>query len=168
MTIWTIRLALLLFFLSILGWILQQHQKNATWKLARFLWTGATLVYVAHVLCAFHEVHDWSHSAAVEHTAEQSQKVTGIRFGQGIWFNHLFTALVAIETVWWWAFPIQYQSRSRWANFIIFGYLSFIAFNGAVIFAPPIVRWIAVVLIMILFASALFRFRKTAEAKINQ
>ncbi len=130
-TIWTA----LFFFLSSAGTRgLQRKQNEKPLRWARLLWTFGMVAYVAHVLLAFHLVHAWSHAAAIEHVAEQSEQVVGWRFGAGIWFNHLFTLLVISETVWWWANAHHYQTRKLWINLLIFGYLGFIAFNGAVVF----------------------------------
>src|SRR5882757_9463547 len=57
------------------------------------LWYVGCMVYLVHLACAFRFFHHWSHAAAVEHTAIRSAEVVGLRFGGGIWFNYLFTAV---------------------------------------------------------------------------
>ena len=35
-----------------------------------------------------HWEHDWSHAAALEHTANQTQDVVGVHWGGGLYFNY--------------------------------------------------------------------------------
>ena len=166
MTVWTIRIALVFFAASVIGRIWKRDQTSVD-SVSRVLWTIATLIYILHVICAFHFVHDWSHAAAVQHTAEQSEQFIGLRFGGGIWFNHLFTLLCLTETAWWWINPISYQTRNNWLNIGIFGYFAFIAINGAIVFVTGPVRWIAIIMTTILTGNLLLKCWNRAVRKQN-
>ena len=122
---------------AVLRWLSPAAPDNGgCWQLAaaRWCWTLAVPIYALHVAAAFHVVHHWSHAAAMEHVAQQSQAVVGWRFGAGIWFNHLFGLLLASEMLWWWIQQTGYLRRPAWINVCVFGYLGFIAFNGAFVF----------------------------------
>ena len=56
----------------------------------RFLYSLGGAVFFFHVVGAFAAFHNWSHQAAVEHTALQSMRVTGLEAGWGIYVNYLF------------------------------------------------------------------------------
>src|SRR4051812_3822176 len=62
---------------------------------ARWAWTLGFIAYCVHVAFAFDHVHHWSHADAVRHTEELSG------FGNGIYFNHLFTLVWGADVAWW-------------------------------------------------------------------
>ncbi|MFM8728389.1 MAG: hypothetical protein ACKON9_25095, partial [Planctomycetaceae bacterium] len=103
-------------------------------KWLRFLWTAGCALFLVHVAAAFHYVHNWSHQAAVQTTATETQQLLGIAFGEGLWFSYAFVLLWLLDTLWWWISDTTWQRRPRALNFALHGYLLFIAFNGAVVF----------------------------------
>ena len=149
MTDWTIRIALLLFVAGAIGRI-RWREPDRVDTASRMLWTAATGFYLAHVFFAFHLVHGWSHEEAVRHTAEQSESVTGLRYGNGIWFNHAVTLICLLETYWWWKDPLRFQTRPAWINWLVYGFLVFMTVNGAIIFASGLTRWISVACLVFL------------------
>jgi hypothetical protein len=54
------------------------------------LWVVGCIAYLAHIGLAFHAFHQWSHQAAVEFTADETRRLTGIRNGEGVWANYVF------------------------------------------------------------------------------
>jgi hypothetical protein len=127
------------------------HSRNMLrWRAARVLWSAGVLVYLAHVAAAFHLVHGWSHQAALAETARQSRELFGVDAGFGLWFNYLFTAVWAGDAAWWWIDEDAYRRRARWISITVHAFIAFMFFNGAVVFADGLSRWIglpAVVLI---------------------
>lgn len=109
-------------------------------RLARCAWTMGWLTYLLHVGLAFHFLHDWSHAAAVEHTAA----VGG--FGAGIWFNHLFTLVWTADVLAWQLRPAWYAERPARIEWLVHGYMTFIILNAAVVFAAEPMRWLGVAL----------------------
>lgn len=167
LTHWSIRLALLCMVARLagnLGW------SRSTWwfQASRSIWTIGCLCFVLHVVCAFHFYHDWSHARAFESTAAQTYELLGMRFGEGIYFSYAFTLLWLADVVWQWTSPASYQLRAPWLAAGWLGYMSFIAFNGAVIFEGGVTRWVGIPVTMALVAASiilLLRARASAAEK---
>ncbi|HEV3005325.1 MAG TPA: hypothetical protein VGX78_12740, partial [Pirellulales bacterium] len=99
-TRWTVRLALAGYFL---GGALRAENRTPRGRLiGRIAWTLGCLFYLAHIACAFHVYHGWSHAAAYRHTAEQTAALTGWNWGGGIYFNYLFTVVWLADAIAWW------------------------------------------------------------------
>jgi hypothetical protein len=104
-------------------------------RLARLLWTLAWLAYVIHLACAFHFYHGWSHAEAVEHVRRRA------RVGEGIFVSHLFTLLWTLDVAWWWLARHSYAGRAAWVGWVLHGFMSFIVFNGTVVYETGPVQW---------------------------
>lgn len=167
LTIWSVRLSLVFFFLFVIARItasrsdLVEPEKRHLFVLLRWLWTFGTTLYVIHVCLAFHFSHNWSHDAAVKHTAQITEKFTGWYFGGGIWLNHLFTLICVVETAWMWIAANKYWSRGVAISCLIYGYLLFIAVNASVIFVSGPARWVAATALLLLAAFAVVKVIRT-------
>jgi hypothetical protein len=141
LTRWTVRLALLCYAGAV---ALQLRpgftvQRQAT---ARWLWTLGCVLYLGHVASAFQFRHGWSHDAAYRETAQRTAEAFGLDWGGGLYLNYLFTVAWVADVVWWWRGPAWYAARPRWLGWALHGFLAFMVFNGAVVFATGLVRWI--------------------------
>jgi hypothetical protein len=157
LTKWTIRLALACFVACMAGWLagpVHEAWRGRTLAALRWLWTIGCGVFLAHVVCAFHFYHGWSHAAALEFTANETDKLLGIRFGEGIFFNYAFTLLWLADVVWMWLVPIAVVGQGSWPRRIIYAYLGFIAFNGAIVFEAGPTRWFSIAACLLLAALA--------------
>jgi hypothetical protein len=96
---------------------------------------------LVHVGIAFDLVHHWSHRAAYEETARQTAGVTGLNWGGGIYANDALLLVWVVDVLWWWGNPESYKSRPRSMMWSIHGFLAFMWFNAAVIFAHGWMRW---------------------------
>jgi len=139
-SLWSIRLAVALWFVFALT--LRGHPTPVQWRRSRIWWTMATIVYLVHVGFAFAAWHQWSHDLATRHTAEVTARVTGLAWGGGIWFNHLFTLVCVAETVLWWLRPGWIRNRPAWVAVVLYGFCLFIVVNATVVFASGWIRWI--------------------------
>jgi hypothetical protein len=148
---WTVRLALLLYAVTLVLRFGPKTFRRAA--LARLTWTAGCLLYLAHVACAFHFVHHWSHAAAYEATARDSAALFGLNWGGGIYINYAFTLAWIADAAWWWARRNSYETRPRWLEISVQGFFVFMAFNGAVVFASGATRWISAFLFFCLAAS---------------
>jgi hypothetical protein len=156
LTSWTIRLALLCYAAYLAGWLIVSASGNRArpWStVAHWLWTLGCVAFVAHVGCAFHFYHDWSHAAAFEKTAAETEQLLGVRFGEGIYFSYVFLVLWVLDVIGLWAWPLwKWQGSSPTQprplvaamQWILHAYLFFIAFNGAIIFEAGPTRWVGV------------------------
>jgi hypothetical protein len=125
-------------------------------------------VFLLHLLCAFHFQHHWSHAAAYEHTAQQTAALVGLAWGGGIYVNHVFALVWGADVVWWWCAPQSYQTRSRWFEWTVQGFMAFIAFNATVVFGAGAVRWVGLAASMwlaVLLLFAILRRPRSALAK---
>jgi hypothetical protein len=108
--------------------------------LTRWCWTCALVIFLVHVMLAFHYYHKWSHADAFERT----RQVSGI--GEGLYANYLFAALWTMDVVFWWLLPAVYAARSPWIDRLLHGFMLFMVFNSMVVFATGPIRWAGVLL----------------------
>lgn len=106
--------------------------------------------FLAHVACAFHFFHDWSHSLAYRDTARQTAALFGWNWGGGLYINYAFGFLWMSEVAWAWAVPINFHQRPRWITWAVRGFFLFMIFNGAVVFAHGGTRWFGLALCTVL------------------
>lgn len=107
-------------------------------------WAVGLAFYLAHVALAFHIVHDWSHSAAWQHTAQETARVTGINRGEGVWVNYLFTVIWAMDLARIIRANRIRTATSRRVDTVIGGIFLFICVNATAVFGPAHYRPIAV------------------------
>lgn len=148
---WTIRAAIVCILLR---WIARWRNtaRAETPSAAEcWLWALGLVFYLVHVLLAFHVVHHWSHQDAWQRTAEQTARLTGIRRGEGIWANHLFTIIWTADVIRLIRARVARKPTSRWldrASFVVF---AFMVFHATVVFGPDHYRWLAIPVLLMLF-----------------
>lgn len=141
LTLWTIRVAIALYGFAVAAQLLAQG-RNPWRRAARWFWTTGCLIYVVHVLVAFHYYHHWSHAAVFEHTAKRTEAVVGAAVGYGVFVSYLFTLLWIVDTIDWWRSGVErYAARPIWLHALLHGFFAFIVFNGTVIFETGPIRW---------------------------
>lgn len=141
LTSWTIRLALV-GYAAVLAWRVSDSSSSlAASRRWRWVWTLSCLCFLLHVISAFHFYHHWSHAHAIADTAEQTEKLMGLAFGEGLYFSYLFLIVWVADVVWWWWNESSYRNRPRWLGVAIQLYLLFIAFNGAIVFKSGVIRY---------------------------
>jgi len=117
---------------------------------ARWLDSAGCATFLAHVVCAFHFYHHWSHAAAHADTARQTAALFGWKWGGGIYLNYIFALVWLGEVVWSWANLRSYLHRPSWMNWTVRGLFLFMIFNGAVVFARTPMRWFGLILCLTL------------------
>jgi hypothetical protein len=162
----TIRIALVFYFAAA---ALMLRQSDDAWRAgampvrtARLLWSLGWLAYAIHVSLAFQHYHDWSHSQAMAHVRD----VSGV--GEGIFVSYFFTLLWCLDVLAWWIWPRAYVRRPAWIGWAIQGFMAFIVFNGAVIYAPAAVRWVSAAVFLALaglLTARLWRPRDIAKTE---
>jgi len=142
----------------------KRHKWDAA---ARLAWTIACAALLAHVVCAFHVYHGWSHEAAYRETARQTGEVFGLNWGGGIYISYLLLVCWVVDLIWWWLGGLDsYRRRpwllvSTWHWFVIF-----IIFNSTVVFETGIVRWAGLVLSLSLCLIWLFAARQRSHLRM--
>jgi hypothetical protein len=175
LTQWTIRLALL----GYVGYLAVRLTAGGTrWpRGTRWLWTAACGLFLLHAACAFQFYHGWSHAAAWESTARQTQELLGVPFGAGIYFSYLFAAVWMLDVVRAWVTALDKpprrlgRLRARWTaaqaalrkweqsrgHLLVHAYLLFIAINGAMVFEAGPTRFAGAVACLLLAGLAAAR-----------
>lgn len=105
-------------------------------RVFRWLWLAGAVVLLLHLLAAFQFKHHWSHADALADTARQTQAVTGLDWGGGIYLNYLLVAV--------WLADAAGRFRGtppRWLR-LQNGFYAFMWFNAAVLFVPGPSRWV--------------------------
>jgi hypothetical protein len=98
---------------------------------------------LAHVACAYHFYHNWSHAAAYRETARQTAEVTGLDWGGGLFINYALIIGWVIDVSLWRLRGLDaYRNRPRLMAVAWQGFLFFIIFNATVIFKTGSLRWI--------------------------
>ena len=155
---WTIRVSVLLFFATLVAWVLLS--KSNRWQASlNILWSLGFLLFVAHVWAAFHFHHHWSHSAALAETARQTRDLIGIEFGVGLYFNYLFMLVWAIDLIWIWLANSELVDRYRWLRLTWIAYLIFIVFNGVAVFKDGWMRVGGIVALILMILAAIVRLK---------
>lgn len=149
--VWTIRLSMLCYLSRLFIVVQRGWTARIPSRIECIFWSLGCVLYVVHVVCAFAFAHDWSHQTAFDYTAIETQRIAGVRRGEGIWVNYLFTVVWIADAI---RLAIAHRRRLQtsrkvdWAVHVFFG---FIVFNATVIFGPPIYRWASIV-VMVVFA----------------
>jgi hypothetical protein len=160
LTIWTIRLSLVLFAATVFGWLVDRPLRfKSVWNVT---WSVGFLSAVVHVLCAFHFYHDWSVRAAYADTAKQTQELMGISFGAGVYFNYLFLIAWGADVVALWLWPGSFPASLNSVRLVGLWYLAFIAINGAIVFESGPTRVGGIIAVTLLCCAVVVRWHRNA------
>jgi len=151
----TIWIALILFVAAQYG---RRGATTARWVLP--VNAAGLALCVIHTVIAMTSVHGWSHTAAIEATARNTQAVYGLRWGGGLFVNYLFVAVWAVDA--WWSRPGADRPADnrvvRWSLRIFF---AIVIFNATVVFARWPMRIVGVCLMIALVVSWGRRYKIT-------
>jgi hypothetical protein len=172
LTRWTVRIAMICYGLSIAMRLSRRSPASQSTSpderripsAVVALWSIGCAFYLAHFYFAFKYFMRWSHAVAVEHTAVRSAEVVGLRFGGGIYFNYAFTAVWLFDAAWMLCAPDRYARRPRWYDYVVHGFMGFMAFHAVVTFGPSPTRWYGVAA-CVLLAAIWLRARSQREPR---
>ena len=134
------------------------------WFRSRTLWTAGAVLAITHSIAAFGVFHGWSHDAAYIATAQQTAALTGLRWGGGLYINYLFLFVWAGDAVWWWVSPRTYRRRPAPISWLVRGFLFFMFFNGAIVFADGWMRVLGTIAVGIVGCSWLITHYRPVTA----
>lgn len=151
-------------WLSLLAWMTGEARR--TWSdsgsvRGRWAWTLGVLTMLAHTAAAFHVRHDWSHCAAQAETARQTEAVTGLDWGGGLFFNYAFLLVWTADVLWWWLSRTAFRHRARSIDLAVRGFLLSMFVNGAIVFVPGPMRVLGALAVSVVLAAW---YRRTARA----
>ena len=133
----TIWIAILLFIAGEAGkrWPASHDARLWAWR----AWVAGTFLCAAHMILSLAIRHGWSHRAALESTAMQTEAVYGVAFGGGVYVNYIFLGAWVAETAWWGFRPSHYFTRTAAITWTLRIFYFVVLLNAAVIFAT---RWL--------------------------
>jgi len=141
LTQWSIRTSCALVYARLLYrlWVKTPLRRSPS-PLECWLWTSAYILFGLHVWLAFHYIHQWQHSDAWQRTAIETQKLIGLRRGDGIWANYLMLLLWGSDVV-----RINHASHIRQATSkridrVVDLFIGFMFINATVVFGPAFYR----------------------------
>jgi len=159
LTYGTARLAMALY---LLGLAVRWYPR--TCRFTRPIWTAGCVVFLVHVACAFQFVHHWSHADAYAATARRTQELTGWDWGGGLYLNYAFTLVWAGDVCWSWLAARSHAVRPRAIVWATHGFMGFMAFNAAVVFAETAMFWSSLVGCVLLAAIWMLAPAQTADS----
>jgi hypothetical protein len=146
-SLWAIRVAMVLLFLVLAVEIVDQKRTS---KPVAILWFTGAVLALCHSMGALVAYHHSSQAEALESTAEQTEELLGIRFGAGLYFNYLFVLVWILDALLRLAIPFKYLRIPSTYFYLVYGFLIFIAVNGAIVFKTGIVRGIGILCLSVL------------------
>lgn len=164
-TAWTIRGALICMVLFFAIRISRLKLEGSTLDLAKCFWLIGSLLSLLHAIVTMAFYHQFKHALAYEDTAHQTEQAIGVAVGFGIWLNYVFVAVWLLDALWMNGYPSNYLARHRTVDRLTYGFLAFIAFNGAIVFEAGPVRWVGIVAIIVLAAIWKSRGRAIEKAE---
>ncbi|QEF97933.1 hypothetical protein Mal15_19790 [Stieleria maiorica] len=135
-------------WLALVGWFVgsfarsgDSHVGNrARQRVYCFAWLFGSVMITLHILASYGLAYGWSHAAAIAATAKESERVTGIRAGWGVYVNLAFAAI-------WMGYSTAMAIRGRrWQGIdrAVFWFTAAIVLSATVIFETGPVRWLSV------------------------
>lgn len=135
---WAIRLTA---FLAFAGYVLAlascRGRVRGAGPSASGWWSLGLAAFLAHLACAFHFEHGWSHASALAATASQTKEATGFDTGFGLYLNYAFALAWLADTVWWRLAKRSHESRPTWVGVALHCFMAFMWFNAMVVFGSP-------------------------------
>ena len=128
--LWTVRASVLLYVVALWRYLFPPRTQPTADHVFVMAWGGSWLLCLIHVACAFHFQHHWSQQAALQHTAELTERVVGIHWGGGLYVNYLFLT--------WWSIDVlrQVSQPGRSSSTMMHAAAAFMMFNATVVFGP--------------------------------
>ncbi len=150
---WTARLAVVC---CLIRWWLQRAGKGTgqTSRPERIWWTLGLGWFLLHVAGAFHFVHHWSHDAAYQQTARQTEALLGWSWGGGIYANYFFAVLWSLDVVHLWrtAHSPTVGRAAFWWSYAVLCYFLLIILSATFLFGPwgwkPVLLMYAVAMLL--------------------
>ncbi len=136
-------LALLAFLIA---WLCRVGFRSRSQAVAeRWLYAAGALLMLVHIVLAYGIFHRWSHAAALQHTAEQTEAVVGLSFAGGLYFNFVFVLVYLVDVVWRFRLREPDARQPRWLAITVDGFLLFIVAMSTIVFETGPVRHVACV-----------------------
>ncbi len=138
------------------------HQRQGRFRVYQVALFLALLMYLFHLVIAFHYAHRWKHANAFQHVEETSG------FGPGIYVSHAYTLFWLAEVIALLGYSNWYVRRSARIAGLWHGFSWFVMFNATVVYGHGLMRTMsAIVFAILLGAWALSRIRASTSGSPN-
>lgn len=104
------------------------------------IWAFGAAALFVHILWTMLVVHHGSLREAYEHTADQTERVIGVRIGWGVYINFAMLLIWAVDAVAGLAISHWDQVRRKFSPWLHAVFV-FLFFNATVVFGTPFARW---------------------------
>lgn len=132
---WAIRLTA---FLAFAGYVLAlascRRRPHRTRPSASGWWSLGLVAFLAHLVCAFHFEHGWSHAKALAATAAQTAETTGLDTGFGLYLNYAFALAWLADAAWRHLAKRSHEGRPAWVDATLHSFMALMWFNATVVF----------------------------------
>ncbi|TWU06259.1 hypothetical protein [Stieleria varia] len=150
---WAIRIAVLCYVARV-GLDLRNlhHDRLPPGRAVVWVWSLGCAMYLLHVFLAFVAFHNGSHAAAVEFTAIETERVVGVRRGEGVWVNYFLAVVWSADVI----RLMRCRCRDRVASIAltraVHGFFAVMMFSATVVFGPGYYRWLFGIVVMVWLA----------------
>jgi hypothetical protein len=159
-SLWSIRVALLLMVAVLIGEVLGNSKTHIFVVVP---WLVGAILSMCHSIGALATFHNSSQAEALESTAQQTEALLGIRVGAGLYVNYVFVVVWLTDAALRLVIPNKYLQFPKSYFYTVYGFLIFIAINGAIVFKEGIIRGIGILCLAIL-GWLFLKHRRTSEA----
>lgn len=122
-------------------------------RIPRAVWTIGWVLFLLHLVSAFHFYHNWSHQSAWDATQRQSG------YGDGIYLNYAFGLFWTLDIMFWWLVPVYRRQQMKWWHVALMAFMAFMMINAAVVFAALPMQLLAGAMFLVLGLATLKRLR---------
>ncbi|MEM8668534.1 MAG: hypothetical protein AAGG48_13530 [Planctomycetota bacterium] len=105
-------------------------------RLYAWSWMLGSLAMWIHIFASYAVVYHWCHAEALQATAEESERVTGIRAGWGVYVNFVFALVWSIYS----ALLVKGGTRQLTTDRAVFWFTAAIVLMATVVFEAGAVR----------------------------
>jgi len=148
-------LALTLF---VVAQVARRSTTAQTRSVGRWLFGVGWTAFLCHVLLAFEIHYGWSHATALAETATQTEALTGVRTGSGLYMNYAFGLIWLADLFSWNGSDARTPTRFTW---LARAFFVFMIVNGAVVFVEGPHRWFGLALV----GALLYTWRPSMPAR---
>lgn len=154
---WSARVSALLVYTRLicrLWWGATAHASDR--RKEYLLWFAGYFFMALHVFAAFQFVHHWDHNDAWNRTATETEDMTGIRTGTGIWANYLILAVWSLDLIRLHRAKRLKRKPSIKVDRVVATFFGFMFINATVVFGPICYRylcWPALGLLLLVWIS---------------
>ncbi len=131
--LWTVRASVGCYVIALWRRLFVVEQSDRVYS--RF-WFASWLLCVLHVVCAFHFRHHWNHDTAIQHTADMTERVVGLKWGGGLYINYVFLLCWGCSAIHGFRHQGSSTPANRWLTTGLHVFAAFMMFNATAIFGP--------------------------------